>query len=161
MERLIECENGGFRRERCQAASRQVCAGVGIDPATAAVRFTQTTNPDGTISTPEIGPSPWAAASLDVTTTCDDLTTRSWWPSQLSTVPQATEFIDATVKPPTIDTHRLVLCPSGALYVSAWFGVYAGTFSLDAGKVRAHTRSQERRLRYARCDLRGRLLRYR
>ena len=50
-------------------------------------------------------------------------------------MPEVTEYIDATVQPPTDATHRLVLCPSGSLHVSAWFGTRTGTYDLTSGRI--------------------------
>jgi hypothetical protein len=85
---LILCENGGFVANlstgvvegRYDAATM-----TGVRGDTGAVAFVLSDNPDGTVSTPQLGDGAWQKMALNQTeldhadVQCSDLMTRAWW----------------------------------------------------------------------------------
>lgn len=89
-EMLIFCENSGFVATLTtnMLEGRIDSMGAPINGESGEVAFDIVPNTDGTITTPQLGDTPWTEMNLDAVALdhanvlCEDLTTRAWWTAQ-------------------------------------------------------------------------------
>jgi hypothetical protein len=83
---LMLCENGGFVAKLATTMIEgKVMGEVAVRGTDGSLAFDLQDNPDGTVTTPQLGAAPWQPVKLDqvardhADAQCRDLLTRPWW----------------------------------------------------------------------------------